>query len=153
MDSEPRGEQPPELRASDADREHAVERLRRHHADGRLDLDEFEQRMGQAYSAKTVAELDLLMRDLPPDVTPVPAPVTGPPLSPRPSRARLRQGFSRSLASYLAVMGLLVVIWAVTGAGYFWPIWPMIGWGFAIVWQGINTFVGGDNERGQRRGR
>jgi len=65
MDSEPRGEQPPELRASDADREHAVERLRRHHADGRLDLEEFEQRMGQAYSAKTVAELDLLMRDLP----------------------------------------------------------------------------------------
>jgi len=26
----------------------------------------------------------------------------------------------------------LVCIWAATGAGYFWPIWPLIGWGIGV---------------------
>jgi hypothetical protein len=31
-------------------------------------------------------------------------------------------------------MGLLVLIWAVTSpGGYFWPIWPMMGWGVALL--------------------
>ena len=30
-------------------------------------------------------------------------------------------------------MALLVVIWALTGAGYFWPIWPMLGWGIGVL--------------------
>src|SRR5918994_1248594 len=36
-------------------------------------------------------------------------------------------------APYLAVSALLIMIWALTGAGYFWPIWPILGWG---VWEG-----------------
>lgn len=35
--------------------------------------------------------------------------------------------------SYLAVNGLLIVIWFATGAGYFWPMWPMLGWGLGLV--------------------
>ena len=31
------------------------------------------------------------------------------------------------------VMALLVAIWALTGMGYFWPIWPALGWGIGIV--------------------
>jgi Domain of unknown function (DUF1707) len=54
MDLEPGGEQRPKLRASDADRERAVALLRRRHADGRLDLEEFEQRVDKAYAARTV---------------------------------------------------------------------------------------------------
>ena len=30
-------------------------------------------------------------------------------------------------------MTLLVVVWALTGMGYFWPIWPIVGWGLGIV--------------------
>jgi Domain of unknown function (DUF1707)/2TM domain len=154
MDPEPRGEQPPRLRASDADRERTVARLRRHHVDGRLDLEEFQQRVEQAYGARTVDELDRLMRDLPAEVAPDPAPAstpatTGPAAATGPAGAGTpssrRQGlFYRALASYLAVMALLVVIWAASGGGYFWPVWPMLGWGFAIVWQAIGAFFGDD---------
>ena len=55
------------LRASDADRERIVEQLRQHTADGRLTMDEFEQRMAAAYAAKTYGELAELTRDLPVD--------------------------------------------------------------------------------------
>lgn len=58
----------PNLRASDADRERIVEQLRQHTADGRLSMDEFEQRMSAAYAAKTYGELAGLTRDLPVDL-------------------------------------------------------------------------------------
>ena len=28
---------------------------------------------------------------------------------------------------------MLIVIWAATGAGYFWPIWPILGWGLGLL--------------------
>jgi hypothetical protein len=28
---------------------------------------------------------------------------------------------------------LLVAIWALTGAGYFWPVWPILGWGLCLA--------------------
>lgn len=55
----------PVLRASDAERESAVVRLRDAAADGRLTLEEFTQRMHDAYDARTRDELDVLVRDLP----------------------------------------------------------------------------------------
>lgn len=58
----------PNVRASDADRERIVEQLRQHTADGRLTMDEFEQRMSAAYAAKTYGELAQLTRDLPVDL-------------------------------------------------------------------------------------
>lgn len=58
----------PEMRAGDADRERLVEQLREHHAAGRLTLDEFEERMTQAYAAKTYGDLRTLTRDLPIDL-------------------------------------------------------------------------------------
>ena len=42
---------------------------------------------------------------------------------------------------YLVVNALLVVIWAFTGAGYFWPIWPMAGWGIGLVLHAYATYV------------
>lgn len=58
----------PNMRAGDADRERLVEQLREHHAAGRLTLDEFDERMQQAYAAKTYGELGALTRDLPVDL-------------------------------------------------------------------------------------
>jgi hypothetical protein len=55
----------PALRASDAEREQTVELLRRHSVEGRLTLEEFAQRIGAAYEARTRGELDELTRDLP----------------------------------------------------------------------------------------
>lgn len=55
----------PNLRAADADRERIAERLRKSHAEGRLDTDEFQQRLERCYESKTIGELDELVKDLP----------------------------------------------------------------------------------------
>jgi hypothetical protein len=52
-------------RASDAERDRAADALRRHHADGRLSTDELEERIGRAYAATTLGDLDRLFADLP----------------------------------------------------------------------------------------
>jgi len=61
--------QDPNLRAADADREATSDRLRRHHAEGRLDSEEFQERIDRCYQAKTVGELEQLVSDLPPEPT------------------------------------------------------------------------------------
>ena len=53
------------LRASDADREQIVERLRQATAEGRLAAHELEQRLVTALSARTYADLDATVADLP----------------------------------------------------------------------------------------
>jgi len=55
----------PNLRASDADREATADRLRHNHTDGRIDAEEFQERLDKCYAAKTVGELAELTRDLP----------------------------------------------------------------------------------------
>lgn len=67
----------PELRASDADRELVVDRLRDAVAEGRIDMEEFEERLEATYASKTYAELEPLTRDLPAPAQ-APAPVDGP---------------------------------------------------------------------------
>jgi hypothetical protein len=58
-------DRPPDVRASDADREAIVTRLQAAVGEGRIDLDEFGQRADAAYAAVTRAELDRLVSDLP----------------------------------------------------------------------------------------
>lgn len=53
------------IRASDSDREVVVSALREAYTAGRLDLDEFDQRMTDAYASKTWGDLRLLTADLP----------------------------------------------------------------------------------------
>ncbi|MEU6194972.1 DUF1707 domain-containing protein [Streptomyces sp. NPDC047061] len=55
----------PELRASDADRERVAEVLRDALAEGRLDMEEFEERLEATYQARTYGELTPITRDLP----------------------------------------------------------------------------------------
>ncbi|NEB04885.1 DUF1707 domain-containing protein [Streptomyces sp. SID13726] len=55
----------PELRASDADRERVAEVLRDALAEGRLDMEEFEERLEATYRARTYGELTPITRDLP----------------------------------------------------------------------------------------
>jgi hypothetical protein len=55
-----------DLRASDADREAAIERLRAAALDGRLDDDELEERLAQAYAARWDSELARLTDDVTP---------------------------------------------------------------------------------------
>jgi Domain of unknown function (DUF1707) len=55
----------PDLRASDADREAAVDALRSHALAGRLTAEELEERVEKAYAAKMLSELAELQVDLP----------------------------------------------------------------------------------------
>jgi hypothetical protein len=61
------------LRAANADRDAIGDILRRQHVAGRLDTDEFAERYGRSLQAKTYAELDELIADLPADAEPVAA--------------------------------------------------------------------------------
>lgn len=63
------GEPAAGIRASDAERDATLERLSAATGDGRLTLEEFSQRMGRATTAKTRAELDRLVADLPTDAS------------------------------------------------------------------------------------
>jgi hypothetical protein len=62
----------PELRASDADRERVAEQLRDALAEGRLDMEEFEERLEATYKARTYGELTPITRDLPGAATAAP---------------------------------------------------------------------------------
>ena len=110
----------PDLRASDADRERVAQLLRENAADGRLDMDELDERLETAYAARTFGELDALTRDLP-----VVAPQPG--LPDRPGRR------TPVPTTFIWISALLIAIWAVTGAGYFWPMWPMLWFAFATL--------------------
>jgi hypothetical protein len=54
-----------QMRVSDAEREAVTDRLAEHYAEGRLDHNEFDKRVGQAMGAKTRADLTGLFADLP----------------------------------------------------------------------------------------
>ena len=53
------------VRVGDAEREAVAAQLREHYADGRLTLEELNDRLDQTFAAKTKAELSTVMRDLP----------------------------------------------------------------------------------------
>ena len=64
----------PQLRASDADRDAAALRLREAAVEGRIDSEELEQRIGEVYNARWMADLERLTSDITPPPPPVPAP-------------------------------------------------------------------------------
>jgi hypothetical protein len=117
--------EPHQLRASDAEREHVARDLRDAAAAGRLDPDELEQRLEQAYRAPMRGDLAALVRDLPgAGGTPLAGPASRD-LAPRRATSRDRARGLPAVAPLVAVAVLLVAIWALTGAGYFWPVWPI----------------------------
>lgn len=67
-----------DLRASDADRDRVADILRDALAEGRLDAAEHSERLDRVYAAKTVGELEPLIRDLPAGVAARPEPAPAP---------------------------------------------------------------------------
>jgi uncharacterized protein DUF1707 len=106
--------QTPDLLVSDADRARVAGELREHYESGRLTLDEFQERLDEAHSARTEAQLERVLRQLP---------------SPKLPTVRRRDRRWRSLALQYALVNLIaVLIWAFSDAGihHFWPKWVFL---------------------------
>jgi len=104
--------QTPDLLVSDAERERVTDDLRGHYEAGRLTLDEFQERINEAHAARTAGQLEHVLRQLPP--------VQLPTVNPRDTRWR-------SLAlQYALVNAVAILIWALGGAGEFWPKWVFL---------------------------
>jgi hypothetical protein len=93
------------LRCSDADREAVAEVLRMAAGDGRLSLEELEERLEQTYRARTYADLEPVLADLPGSRSPAPLPVVRPvPATPAiPAGSLARVGGTPGTSSAVAV--------------------------------------------------
>jgi hypothetical protein len=157
---------------SEAERERVIRDLTRHCGDGRLTLDELEERVAELYAATTTAEIEHALRFLP--ATPIassapPRPTETPrtmssSLSTPMSTPAVRSHHMHTvdakrggeialrihLAVYLSVIGLLVAIWFLTTpfSGGYWPIWPAMTWGTALaIHAGVHKAVWAVHDR------
>ena len=48
------------------------------------------------------------------------------------SRLKKKRDFRTHVVIYVIVNVMFVGIWAVTGPGFFWPIFPILGWGIGV---------------------
>ena len=129
----------PSMRVSHAERTEVADRLSKHYGDGRLDEEEFNERLDRAMKAKTQSDLDGLFDDLPEPQPPRPVTRPDPHSHPRPPGPR---PFSRiAFLALVVVLAIMVGQWLahpfVFPFGGFWPI------GFHIPWLliGIAVFV------------
>lgn len=57
--------------------------------------------------------------------------------------AKQRAAFKKNLSAYVVVNAFLVAVWYFSSNhGYFWPIWPMLGWGFGLLVQYLGAYRG-----------
>jgi hypothetical protein len=130
----------PSLRIGNSERDAAIKALDEHLNAGRLDAEEYGQRVAQASVARTRDGLDELFVDLPaphPFGVPTPPPAwDGPTARPRVMADRAWRRFStqglviRVLA--LVVAGIVVIVaipFAIVGAVLFFVVFPMLGLG------------------------
>ncbi|MDT0278025.1 DUF1707 SHOCT-like domain-containing protein [Blastococcus goldschmidtiae] len=145
----------PELRAGDADRQSAADRLRAAHDEGRLDLAEYDRRLAEAYAAVTYGDLDRLFTDLPArSSSPVPAysmasaaaAAAGVARAAGASVVRRPAGFPLALTIlwtiWASVVAINVTVWLLVSFAaddpvHFWPMWLAVP-GVAL---GIGTAI------------
>lgn len=139
--------QPPEMRASDADRDRIAGVLRDAHAEGRLSQDELLERIESAYTARTYRDLDRLVSDLP-VARPQGAlarlqqrPLSAPPPVQRPVRNKMRRAARTSLNAgwwfWGTAVSINLLVWFIvsitSGLQYFWPVWVAGPWGLVLL--------------------
>jgi hypothetical protein len=56
------------------------------------------------------------------------------------ARLKKRSEFHAHLFAYVVVNSVLIVIWAMTGADFFWPVFPMLGWGIGLIFHARDTY-------------
>ena len=118
----------PTQRASDAEREEVADRLRAAAAEGRLDPDELDERVGQVYAARTHGELATLTDDLP-------APAAAPSA---PEPAWRNEHVRQRLAGFIIANFVCNAVWLATGTD-------------GLVVALVHAVFGAEEERDERR--
>jgi hypothetical protein len=133
-----------EMRAADADRQVVADKLKVALDEGRLDLHEYDERLQQAYAAKTYGDLDGLLTDLPTAKlsVSVPAPVA---VS---SKHATAEWLGQVWSSWASAVSITTAIWLVSTLAsrdlqYFWPIWVAGPWGVVLLWYTIGGLASG----------
>jgi len=140
-----------QMRAADADRQQIAEQLRAALEEGRLDLSEYDERLQEAYTAKTYADLDRLLADLPGAsqvVLPAQPAVPVAPPADRATAAWLRETWG----SWGNTLGILTTIWLITSIAsselaYYWPVWVVGPWGVVLAYQTVSGLAKGEPRR------
>jgi hypothetical protein len=67
-------------------------------------------------------------------------------------RLKKQRDFRGHLLVYVLVNAFLVTIWAVTNVhGFFWPVFPMVGWGIGVVMNAWDAYGRDDFDEAQIR--
>ena len=107
----------PRMRIADSDRERAMADLAGHYAEGRLDHEEYDERLDAIWTARTRADLALLFSDLPR----LPAP-----LPPRPKPAAPRRSSAGQRVPLLPVLAALIVLSLLAEAPFWLLVFPLM---------------------------
>ncbi|WP_433474674.1 DUF1707 SHOCT-like domain-containing protein [Spirillospora sp. CA-142024] len=144
----------PDIRASDADRDRVAASLREHCAEGRITMDELDERLESVYGAKTLGQLQEITSDLPEeDLYQLPVPAsqaksTASPAKPmpgdlEPQRMRAMWGAWATVSMINFTVWLIILV--TSGAVYPWWIWVAGPWGAILL---MRTVFGGRPGRG-----
>jgi fatty acid desaturase len=57
------------------------------------------------------------------------------------TRVTARRDFGSHVVAFVVVNAFFVLVWVLTGAGYFWPAWIIGFWGIGLVLHAWETFV------------
>jgi fatty acid desaturase len=56
-------------------------------------------------------------------------------------RLRKKSEFRAHLLAFLVVNTAVVVVWAVTGGGFFWPIFLILAWGVGLIFHARDAYM------------
>ena len=60
------------------------------------------------------------------------------------SNSQQRKDFKSHLFAFLAINGFLVLLNLVVSPGYFWAIYPILGWGLGLLLHGMKVYISND---------
>ncbi|GGM18038.1 DUF1707 domain-containing protein [Dactylosporangium sucinum] len=153
-----------DLRAADVDRQFVAERLKAALDEGRLSLGEYDDRLKEAYAARTYGDLDKILKDLPgfhpgsqSQVARTESIRPAADDEESPDEPRNPRWLIGVWSAWLVAVSVNIVIWILVSisngeAVYFWPMWVAGPWGAVLL---ATTFsmkvLGNEPPRQQKR--
>jgi hypothetical protein len=62
-------------------------------------------------------------------------------------RIKDKRDFATHVVTYVVINALIILIWAfVAGGGFFWPMFPIAGWGIGLFFHGLEVYRGEPTE-------